>query len=439
MNRTDVLRHALEIAMIFPGAVFALVPLRKNMRLRPWPAFLITALALCVYTFAAAAVCSRYQIPSYIPCAAAVLLFFPFVLLMVDIHWLKVAFCMGNASLLCYVCAVYTSYLTAPIESDALITYEPSSSLVNLGLALVVGILFWSVLSKKLPYLFTFSRLDETWGWLFLVLLALTGVLQFVVPDSMELLMSAGRARVIALVVLPLFPLVLLVMYELFWWNTRTFAESARLAQANAMLQLETKRYDDFSRYMEQDRVQRHDFRQHLRVISTLAQAGDREGLIAYLDQMEALIPQAPAHYCENNAVDALAAHYTEMAADLGVEIRWTLELPQPLAMPEAEFCPLLGNLLDNALNAVKELEGEQRCITVVCRMLSEQMLGLSIANPYAGKLRFRGDGLPRSQPGHGVGLRSVRTTVNRYHGSLDINANGGVFTVNILMYMSEA
>ena len=96
----------------------------------------------------------------------------------------------------------------------------------------------------------------------------------------------------------------------------------------------------------------------------------------------------------------------------------------------------MLGNLLDNALRAVQELDAEQRKITVISRMLSDKMLGLSVENPYAGKLRLGADGLPRRRgPGRGLGLTSVAATVSRHHGSLTVRPENGLFSVDILLY----
>ena len=72
-------------------------------------------------------------------------------------------------------------------------------------------------------------------------------------------------------------------------------------------------------------------------------------------------------------------------------------------------------------------------------RLISEQMLGLSMENPYAGRVRFGRDGLPRSsQPEHGIGLSSVAATVHKYNGTLDITTENGIFSVNILLNLTS-
>ena len=104
--------------------------------------------------------------------------------------------------------------------------------------------------------------------------------------------------------------------------------------------------------------------------------------------------------------------------------------------MKESDYCVILGNLLENALRAVKKISEERRKITVISSLLSESIIGLSVDNPYSWRIRFRKNGLPRSdREGHGIGLTSVMNTVNRYDGSMNITAEKNMFSVDIVLH----
>ena len=63
-------------------------------------------------------------------------------------------------------------------------------------------------------------------------------------------------------------------------------------------------------------------------------------------------------------------------------------------------------------------------------------MLGLSVDNRYSGTISFGRNGLPSSHiKGHGTGLVSVMNTVKHYNGSMSINTEGDIFSVNIILY----
>lgn len=74
--------------------------------------------------------------------------------------------------------------------------------------------------------------------------------------------------------------------------------------------------------------------------------------------------------------------------------------------------------------------------VRVISSVISDNMIGLSVENPYTGKIHFNREGLPTSlEPGHGIGLPSVQTTVERYNGTMNIDAKNMRFVVSIMMY----
>ena len=68
-------------------------------------------------------------------------------------------------------------------------------------------------------------------------------------------------------------------------------------------------------------------------------------------------------HLCDNPAVDALLASKASQCAELGVPFATNVVVPVQTSIPDAELCAVFSNLIDNAMNASKELvEGEQAC-----------------------------------------------------------------------------
>ena len=141
--------------------------------------------------------------------------------------------------------------------------------------------------------------------------------------------------------------------------------------------------------------------------------------------------------FCANNAIDAVASHYDSIANSQDTRITWKLDLPSSLPMKESDYCVILGNLLENALRAVKNLPVlKDKVVKVNSSMLSDVMLGLSIENHFAGVITFGRNGLPVSEnDGHGIGLASVSNIVERYGGTLNITAEASTFSVGIILY----
>ena len=215
----------------------------------------------------------------------------------------------------------------------------------------------------------------------------------------------------------------------------RESARNQKLAEENHVLSLESRRYEELRGYMDRTRALRHDFRQHLRVISGLSESGRLDELQAYLKQYSGELAEEHAVLCANAAVDAIAGYYDAAARRADVPVSWQLELPERLPLPEADLCMMLGNLLENALRASEALPKDARRVQVLCRMLSPGMLGLIVENRYDGVLRRSGCKLlSTAHPGPGLGLLSVRTAAGRYHGEVTVETEDHIFRVNVLL-----
>ena len=156
------------------------------------------------------------------------------------------------------------------------------------------------------------------------------------------------------------------------------------------------------------------------------------EELKNYLCQYESELSEERPTLCANPAVDALAGHYDHEARQLGVPVEWRLELPRQLAIPEADFCMMLGNLLENAFHASQKLPPEQRQVKVLARMLSPAMLGLLVENRYDGVLK-RQKGALHSTKHDGVGIGLGFTLALTVIGAVrEILGSGAIFGVNL-------
>ena len=106
-------------------------------------------------------------------------------------------------------------------------------------------------------------------------------------------------------------------------------------------------------------------------------------------------------------------------------------------AIPDAEIYSLFGNILDNAIEAVRNVgSGEKRRISLVVRRRGD-MVSVHEENFYSGRLVFR-DGLPqttKAQPSeHGFGTQSIRAVTERHGGTLSMRVEGEQFLLDILL-----
>ena len=103
----------------------------------------------------------------------------------------------------------------------------------------------------------------------------------------------------------------------------------------------------------------------------------------------------------------------------------------------ELDLYSLFGNILNNAIEAVRQLPPEQeRFITLTARR-EENMVTIHAENPCVGTVEFR-DGLPQSHRDpnyHGFGMKSMERIAEKYNGSLAAKQVGDVFYLDIILF----
>ena len=117
-----------------------------------------------------------------------------------------------------------------------------------------------------------------------------------------------------------------------------------------------------------------------------------------------------------------------------GTEFQVRLDLPDQIPLTDVELCTVLGNLLDNSVEACgRQKHGARRIL--VAGETRGSMYFLKVENTYDGQTMQEGSlFLSRKgiSPYHGIGLSSVRKIIESHGGDLDIIPREGVFLVGI-------
>ena len=92
---------------------------------------------------------------------------------------------------------------------------------------------------------------------------------------------------------------------------------------------------------------------------------------------------QAPMCYCKNMSVDAILRYYAGQLEDAGVSFHHSIEVPQKMKITDLDICRIFGNLLENAVRAVKaDKETEEPYVNCICRVRMGKLL-IDIENSY--------------------------------------------------------
>lgn len=163
----------------------------------------------------------------------------------------------------------------------------------------------------------------------------------------------------------------------------------------------------------------RHDLRHHMQYLSSCMENGRIEQAQAYIQEICTEIEaNRVTVFCENEAANLIFSSFAGRAEDHGIPIKIKAMISQDLPIPETDLCVLLSNALENALHACQKLEenGESGTIEVSAYEKSGKFF-LQVINSCDENITFE-YGVPVTDiPGHGIGVRSICTIVEKYGG----------------------
>lgn len=178
----------------------------------------------------------------------------------------------------------------------------------------------------------------------------------------------------------------------------------------------------------------RHDMRHFLNIVSSLIENKDYAGAQDYIQKVIEVTDKTAVHkFCTNKMINMILSSYQSRMTDRNIRLDATVVIPAELPCSELEFTSILSNGLENAINAVSELEEVKRTIRLKLCMKNNKLL-LSIDNPYYYAPVFK-DGLPVTEAkGHGLGTQSIQYMTAKLNGNCQFTAEEGMFTPRVVL-----
>lgn len=180
----------------------------------------------------------------------------------------------------------------------------------------------------------------------------------------------------------------------------------------------------------------RHNYRNHIQVMKALTEKGDIEAIKDYLNKLdEDLTTIDLVVKTGNTMADAILNSKISLAKSKGIKVKVDAHIPIKLKMSELDLCVILGNLFDNAIEANLPLPEDERLIRVYMDMKNTQLY-ISFTNFTAsGKLAKEANLFKTTKgDGHGFGLVSIDSIIEKLDGYISRNSEDGAFTTEILI-----
>lgn len=136
------------------------------------------------------------------------------------------------------------------------------------------------------------------------------------------------------------------------------------------------------------------------------------------------------------DAIDVILAEKADICRENDIKLTCLIDGRKFGFMPVHEIYSLIGNALENAIDAVLKLDPERRVISMVDSG-RERIINLRIENYCDGGVTFS-DGLPvtaKDPNYHGFGMKSMRYIVESHGGAFTVNVFDDIFAVDILLF----
>ena len=194
-----------------------------------------------------------------------------------------------------------------------------------------------------------------------------------------------------------------------------------------------SRQYDEIRGIYLDMRGWRHDYHNHLQVMKADLAAGHLDKLSAYLDDLERDLDRVDTYVKSGNLmVDAILNSKLSLAEKGGVAVTCKARVPDALTVDDVDLCVILGNLLDNAIEACAALPADGRWLRVYVATRGSQLYA-SIQNSAVEDPSFnQRNYISEKRGNHGLGMKRVAAVVDKYEGFLNLANEPGIFAAEV-------
>lgn len=208
-----------------------------------------------------------------------------------------------------------------------------------------------------------------------------------------------------------------------------------KLNFAQQMLSQQNDYYNRILEYSEQIRIIKHDFRHHIYALQTMSKDEQSAYLKKLQDEMDSTTGLI---FCQNVSVNGLIHGYATRTAKFNISFHVKLNLPDNIPIDNLSLCIVIGNLLENAFEACKRMEGSNRFITLKGRWMEDHLM-LLVENSYHGRILEYGGKLKSSKKDGGLGILSIKKILNHPNDEFEFDYTNDTFTAMVKIMSRNA
>lgn len=324
-----------------------------------------------------------------------------------------------------------------------LIYYEPLADSILVGSLISKFLLFLVLFAlKKVFTKVELSKLSASHS----VLLILIPIGSIYVMDTVFMLAYQLKNRHAEMTSL-ISSMILLFMNILVFYIYIKLADDLQIRKMNIVYEQQLELCERHQKEIEISMIKireiKHNMKNNFIAILSYAKKGDCDKLIKYIDDImdEGKFLSSVVRPTGNIVIDSIVDYWQRTAEAEDIKFYSNLCIPMDIPFKGADLCLILGNLLENAVEATRKVE-QRKYIRLMIKYDRDNLL-IAVENSYKERL-IKGSGTDLATTksdveNHGIGLSSVRRTVGRYHGTVFIDDSiPERFLIRIVLYESR-
>ena len=178
----------------------------------------------------------------------------------------------------------------------------------------------------------------------------------------------------------------------------------------------------------------KHDFRHHLLTLRGQLEAGEITRALEYIENLDDKLAETDTLLKTGNiSADAILSAKISQAKAARISVSIKASIPDGLKISDVDFSIVLGNLLDNAIEAASRTHGDKFIRIYVAP--KGNMLYFSMLNSSGRKLEKKNGLFDSSKKGlHGFGLKRAKAIIEEHGGWIKYNSEDEAFTTEFLV-----
>lgn len=214
----------------------------------------------------------------------------------------------------------------------------------------------------------------------------------------------------------------------------RLYKEQYNINLIKIQNKIQLDHFNEISEKYEQSRMIIHDVKKHLEVLNSLNSSNDNKALTyskIIEDKVDSLFE---GFQCSNRILSIIMSQKILIAEKSDIIVNTKVEDLLLEKIQDIDITAIFANLWDNAIEACLNTKRDERFISIIIGRVNDFIV-ISFENSFDGIIRQNGKVILSTKEKHeGLGLSIVRSSVEKYHGTLTTKYNQNVFKVEILI-----